>query len=123
MHTRLLASVLGFPSYYVHVDGLSPVSDIREDRFAFLWRKQEEVRRTILNIDARSRPEVAQVADLLFQELTRANPLLEVAFEQETLDAAVARLERPYDTFPGATGFCCDGDHGKASRRCLTSAR
>jgi len=83
------ASVLGFPSYFVYVEGLSPVSEIREDRFVFLWHKHEKVRRTILNIDACSRREVAQVADLLFRELTRANPLLEVGFEQKILDAPV----------------------------------
>ena len=83
------ASLLGFPSYFVYADGLSQVSEIREGRFAFRWRRQEEVRRTILNIDACSRQEVAEVADLLFQELTRADPLLEVDFEQNALDAPV----------------------------------
>lgn len=83
------ASVLGFPSYFVYVEDLSPVSEIPEDKFSFIWREIEEVRRTIFNIDSCSREVIARVADVLFQELTRVNPLLEVLFERKALHAPI----------------------------------
>lgn len=84
------ASALGFPSYFVYIEGLSQLRPVGETRLAFLCDGKERVRRTLFGIDAASREQIAAAGRTLFRALTLGSPVLEAHFEEDVLNAPVA---------------------------------
>jgi YcaO-like protein with predicted kinase domain len=82
-------SLLGFPSYYVYIDGMSPLRKLPEFGRDHLYGELEKVKRGIFNLDSISEDECTRCGNLLYEELTSSSKLLELYFAQKLLNAPV----------------------------------
>lgn len=82
-------SLFGFPSFYVYVEGLSALTELRPESLSGLLANADEVRRTIFALAHAPRADVERCARLLFDEITRRNPLIERQFARGVLNAPV----------------------------------
>ena len=83
-------SIFGFPAYYVYVEELSALRQLRPLDVQCLSPQFATVRTTIFRLAQASTEEVARCSAMLFDEMTCCNPTLEQQFVSGVLRAPVA---------------------------------
>jgi YcaO-like protein with predicted kinase domain len=83
-------SWFGFPAYYVYVESLSALRTLGRADFSHLYTHLDAVRTTLFRLPHASTQEIARCGEVLFDEVTRANPTLEKELVSNVLQAPVA---------------------------------
>ena len=84
-------SVLGFPSYYVYLQGLSPMRDTNALDRSALPGHANEMRGVLFGLFQAQPDAVAWCAGFLFDEMTRGDAGLEKTFLRDVLAAPIGR--------------------------------
>jgi hypothetical protein len=82
-------SLFGFPTYFVYVEELSALKELRDESFHYLYQHFEAVRSTLFRLPHASAGEIDSCSQVLFNEITRCNPVLEKQFAATVLRAPV----------------------------------
>ena len=85
-------SLFGFPTYFAYVEELSALKELRDESFYYLYQHFEAVRATLFRLARATAGEIDSCSQVLFNEITRCNPVLEKQFAATVLRAPVVSV-------------------------------